>query len=615
LILASCGIIFTILLAAVFANATSLGSYASANQVTSSQPINGVVMKGAIVNMKQDDNGSPKAPSNYIEDSLKKISGAGLDHARFLFYWEAYEKDPKAFMKEIQSVADAADKYGVKIIYDNHQWHTSSWLEDRGTGFPYSLFQGNSKYSRGGGGNTPDKGAQVFWADWWNRSVKDKQGKDGWTLMAEFLKKIVLAVDNHSSTLGYEILSEPHADKIDQWSKIGKFNSFITKELRNITDKTVIYSMNIPVDLNNPIKISPENLAKMAPSNKENIAFKISVYGVPNRDAYQKERFNIFLKTRDLTGVPLYIGEWNNVVRTKDGGIFKLNPGLSELTKTNAGQILGAFKKAGVWGTAFWKWDYRDADTASFNLVDGNLKPTKYFGILKDAVETIYGSSSLAENSNEPTPLRNASQVGLDAASSNTNNGTNGLSTPDVKLTSNGTSNSDAPTTPNTLTNSNDSLAPNNQENTQSASSQDNNANTQSSSSQDNNANTQSSSSQDNNANQSSSSQVNNNQSSNANTNNPENYDDLNDLVHDIKNRVVVDKDISLNAFQDSGAYQGTDKETQDCIDLAGKIGHSLTDREIVHCSEDPNYFQNQISNTNNNINNNNNNNAGDTGN
>ena len=565
----------TILLAAVLTSATSLGSYASASQVTSSQPINGVVMKGAIVNMKQDDNGSPKAPPNYIEDSLKKISGAGLDHARFLFYWEAYEKDPKAFMKEIQSVANAADKYGVKIIYDNHQWHTSSWLEDIGTGFPYSLFQGNSKYSRGGGGNTPDKAAQVFWGDWWNRSVKDKQGKDGWTLTAEYLKKIVLAVDNHSSTLGYEILSEPHVDKIDQWSKIGKFNSFITNELRKITDKTVIYSMNVPVDLNNPIKISPENLAKMAPSNKENIAFKISVYGVPNRDAYQKERFNIFLKTRDLTGVPLYIGEWNNVVRTKNGGIFKLNPGLSELTKTNAGQILGAFKKAGVWGTAFWKWDYRDADTTSFNLVDGKLKPTKYFGILKDSVEKIYGSSSLAENSNEPTlSSRNAPQVGLDAASSNTDTGTDGTST------SNGTSTS---------------------ENTQSSSSQDNNASTQSSSRQDNNASTQSSSRQDNNS-----------QPSNANTNNPENYDNLKDLVHDIKNRVVNNDDISLNAFKDSKAYQGADANTQDCIDLAGKIGNKLGDREIVHCSEDPNFYQNQISSNNNN---NNNNNAGDIGN
>ena len=52
--------------------------------------------------------------------------------------------------------------------------------------------------------------------------------------MAEFLKEIVLTVDNHSSILGYEILSEPHVDDTNQWSQIGKFNSFITEELRDI---------------------------------------------------------------------------------------------------------------------------------------------------------------------------------------------------------------------------------------------------------------------------------------------------------------------------------------------------------------------------------------------
>jgi len=404
LILASSGIILTFLLAAVFTNATFLGSYASASQVTSSQPINGVVMKGAFVSMKQNNNASPSAPQDYIEDSLKKISGAGLNHVRFVFYWEAYERDPEAFIKEIQSVANAGDKYGVKIIYDNHQWHTSSWLEERATGFPWSLFQDNSKYSRGGGGNTHDKAAKLFWGDWWDRSVKDNQGKDGWTLMAEFLKKIVLAVDNHSSTLGYEILSEPHVDKINQWSKIGKFNSYITKELRNITSKTIVYSMNVPVDLNSPINISPKNLAKMAPSYKENIAFKVSVYAVPDGDGYQKKRFNMFLKTSDKTGVPLYIGEWNNVVRTKDGGITKLNPDKSELTKTDAKQILGALKKAGVWGTAFWRWDYQPVDTDSFNLVSnktGKLVPTKYLSILEDTVKTIYGSSGDTSTSND----------------------------------------------------------------------------------------------------------------------------------------------------------------------------------------------------------------------
>ncbi|HEX2304915.1 MAG TPA: cellulase family glycosylhydrolase [Nitrososphaeraceae archaeon] len=405
MILASTGMILTFLLAVVLTSATSLGSYASTSELTSAQPINGVVMKGAFVSMKQDDNASILAPpQGYIEDSLKMISEAGLNHVRFVFYWEAYERDPQAFIKEIKSVANAADKYGLKIIYDNHQWHTSSWLEERATGFPWSLLEGNSEYSRGSGGNTHDKAAKVFWGDWWDRSVKDNQGKDGWTRMAEFLKKIVLAVDNHSSTLGYEILSEPHVHNQGQWSKIGKFNSFITAELRNTTSKTIIYSMNVPIDLNSPIKISPKNLAKMAPSDKENIAFKVSVYAVPSGDGYQEKRFDMFLKTSDLTGVPLYVGEWNNVVRTKDGAVSKLNPGLSELTKTDAKQILGALKKAEVWGTAFWRWDYQEVATDNFNLVsynNGKLVPTKYLGILADTVETIYGSSSGTSNSHD----------------------------------------------------------------------------------------------------------------------------------------------------------------------------------------------------------------------
>jgi len=107
---------------------------------------------------------------------------------------------------------------------------------------------------------------------------------------------------------------------------------------------------------------------------------------------------------------------------------------------------------------------------------------------------------------------------------------------------------------------------------------------------------------------QSSNNQTNNkDQSSNASTNNPEEYDDFNDLINDIKNHIVDIEDISLNAFQDSGAYQGSDEETQDCIDLAGKIGDNLGDHEIVNCFEDPNFYKNQISNADNN------NNADDT--
>ena len=80
------------------------------NAQTTQEPLNGVVMKGAYVSVKENNYDAPSPPPNYINNSFKMISEAGLDHVRFLFYWEAYEKNPELFMKEIESVAKAADK-------------------------------------------------------------------------------------------------------------------------------------------------------------------------------------------------------------------------------------------------------------------------------------------------------------------------------------------------------------------------------------------------------------------------------------------------------------------------------------------------------------------------
>jgi len=99
----------------------------------------------------------------------------------------------------------------------------------------------------------------------------------------------------------------------------------------------------------------------------------------------------------------------------------------------------------------------------------------------------------------------------------------------------------------------------------------------------------------------SSNNEENQDESSDSNNNgNPEDYDSLSDLVNDIKDGVVDTDKISLNSFQNSGAYQEADEQTQDCIDLAGKIGSNLIDYEIVHCSKDPNHFKNQIANNDN---------------
>jgi hypothetical protein len=372
----------------------------SAQPTVKDVPYLGVDMSGFYTRDPQARNPSYDLPANYLEDSFRIMSEAGMNHVRFVFYWESYVKDPASFMNELNAVANAADKWGIKVIYDNHQFHTSSWLNpQRGTGFPSFLFENNPMYPSGGGGGTKYPAAQLWWTDWWNRSVKDVNGNDGWTLLVEFLEKIVTTVDSHPSTLGYEILSEPQVHNVDQWEKIGQFNTLITDELRTLTQKTIAYSMNIPVDLKGPIGVNPENLAKMAPANKTNVVFKISLYGLPSPDSYQGDRLNIFVQAGKLAGVPLYVGEWNNVVRqssiNEQGEIVtEINPDLSNINQTEANLIVKTFKDVGVWGMAYWQWNVDTHQIANYNLIStdatGAIQTTNYFDIVKNAYSSIY---------------------------------------------------------------------------------------------------------------------------------------------------------------------------------------------------------------------------------
>jgi len=71
-----------------------------------------------------------------------------------------------------------------------------------------------------------------------------------------------------------------------------------------------------------------------------------------------------------------------------------------------------------------------------------------------------------------------------------------------------------------------------------------------------------------------------------------EDYNNLKDLVGDIRNGNFSDDQISLNHFKNSVPYKDADENIQKCINLAAKIGHNLGDYEIVHCFENTNYFK-----------------------
>ena len=350
----------------------------------------GVAMRGNSTSEKEHDENDIPFPKNYYEDSFKLIHDAGMNHVRYLFYWESYAKNPSLFLEELVTVAQAADRWGIKVLYDNHQWHTSSWLESKGTGFPSFLFSGNAEYERDSGGNTNDKIAKLWWTNWWDRSVKDENGNDGWTLHAQFLTTIVRALDGYESTLGYEILSEPQIHRDDQWEKVGDFNTFIVGQLRKETEKTLAFSQQVPASFRvTTISVNPENQAKMVPSDKTNVIFKISMYGT-STDTFQRERLNGLVRAAQISQVPVYVGEWNNVVRERSGEVFEIDPEQSDLTDQDVESFLRDFKAIGAWGWAFWQWNFNPHRIPNFNLItiseDGAILPTKYYQQLKTAI-------------------------------------------------------------------------------------------------------------------------------------------------------------------------------------------------------------------------------------
>jgi hypothetical protein len=358
----------------------------------------GVNIRGYYTSIQNSRYSTP-FPENYYDDSFKLISKAGMNHIRYVFYWEAYDKNPTEFIKEIKKVARLADKWGLNVIYDSHQFHTSSWLDPKnGTGFPKELFQNDPNTSYGQGGTTVDDPARVWWTKWWNRNITDTEGRDGWKLYANFLKTVIRFVDNHESTLGYEILNEPQIHSYDQWDKIGKFNSYMSKELRKITHKTLVYSMNVPISFkNSSIDLTAENLAKMTPTSRNNLVFKVSVYGLPIPNTYQADKLNILVNASRIANVPMYIGEWNEVSReekiNENGNLmFQIDAVKSNLNQSKADDLVKEFKKLGVWGMAFWNWNYVLNPAPNFNLIKvtdhGHIQITKYFTIIKKAISS-----------------------------------------------------------------------------------------------------------------------------------------------------------------------------------------------------------------------------------
>jgi hypothetical protein len=124
--------------------------------------------------------------------------------------------------------------------------------------------------------------------------------------------------------------------------------------------------------------------------------FKISLYGV-STDPFQEARLDGLVEAAQLARVPIYVGEWNNVVREREGGVFRISPEASDLTQEETSLFLQDFKRLDVWGWAYWQWNFIPRQVENFNLItlsdEGVIEPTKYFAQLEAAVSEVYGSN------------------------------------------------------------------------------------------------------------------------------------------------------------------------------------------------------------------------------
>jgi hypothetical protein len=69
-------------------------------------------------------------------------------------------------------------------------------------------------------------------------------------------------------------------------------------------------------------------------------------------------------------------------------------------------------------------------------------------------------------------------------------------------------------------------------------------------------------------------------------------YEDMNELVKDIRNGNKDDDNMDWDKFRDSNVYKNENEDIRDCIDLANKVGGKLGDYEIVRCFDNANYYK-----------------------
>ena len=296
------------------------------------------------------------APS--VSDRLAEIKSHGFNSIRIPYYWEGYINNHTAFINALNEISSIADKLGICVVYDFHQYHTGSRFDYWGGGFPSFL----TKSYAG-----DDIGQIKFWADYYDNNIS-YNGVKVWDLQSNFISEIIIkTADSHPSTAGYEILNEPRVDYCNQFGKVGSMQTYIGHKMRAVTAKPIFFenAANFSCTDWNNLKLQSQAL----PRGVSNLVYAPHIYDKVSptslsslhlpllKDYFQKQQ----------PGMPIYVGEWGWL----SGQINQ------DIVQT----YVKEFKDNNI-GWAYWVWD----PLYDYSLKNNVYESTKYMGYLVEAM-------------------------------------------------------------------------------------------------------------------------------------------------------------------------------------------------------------------------------------
>jgi hypothetical protein len=265
----------------------------------------GVVFIDPVLTARENKDIQPD--NNYVIRSFEFLRTQEFTGIRVPLYWESYVGRPDQFIERLKFIAEEAEKNSLCVIWDNHHYYTTSaWnVEKKGRGFP-SFAVKNYPSPSDGKYNTI---AEKFWTDLLNNKIIIN-GKSLWDHQVEFLTLVINTIKPYGVTKGLEILNEPHIWDIDQYQKLGEYNTYIAKNLREKIGNDI--SIIIKRENMKNGQREPDMEYLIVPKGVSNIAYSPHLYSLPCDTCQGEKQLDNFKQWSKDWGIEIYIGEFSH---------------------------------------------------------------------------------------------------------------------------------------------------------------------------------------------------------------------------------------------------------------------------------------------------------------